>query len=60
MRQFLEQGLVDEVAVFFAPMLTGGADFGFGVGEHLKKSMAIDKVQVKQLGDDLLFRGLVK
>lgn len=60
MRQFLELGLVDEVAVFFAPMLTGGADFGFGVGEHLKKSMAIEKMQLKQLGDDILFRGLVK
>ncbi len=60
MRQFLEQGLVDEVAMFFAPMLTGGVDFGFGVGEHLKKSMAIEKMQLTQLGDDILFRGLVK
>ncbi|MFT5633514.1 MAG: diaminohydroxyphosphoribosylaminopyrimidine deaminase [Rubritalea sp.] len=60
MRQFLEQGLVDEVAVFFAPMLTGGGDFGFGVGEHLKKSLALEKIQVKQLGDDVLFRGVVR
>ena len=60
MRQFIEQCLVDEVAIFFAPMLTGGADFGFGVGEHLKKSLALDKMQVKQLGEDVLFRGVVK
>lgn len=60
MRQFLEQGLVDEVAVFFAPMLTGGVDFGFGVGEHLQKSFAIDQMQVKQLGNDVLFRGAVR
>ena len=60
MRQFLEQGLVDEVAVFFAPMLTGGGDFGFGVGEHLKKSLALEKIQVKQLGEDVLFRGCVR
>jgi len=51
---------VDEVAVFFAPMFTGGADFGFGVGEHLKKSFAIDEMQVKQLGNDVLFRGFVR
>lgn len=60
MRQFLEQGLVDEVAVFFAPMLTGGGDFGFGVGEHLQRSMALEKMVVKQVGDDVLFRGVVK
>ncbi len=60
MRQFMEQGLVDEVAVFFAPMLTGGGDFGFGVGAHLQKSLAVEKMEVKQLGDDVLFRGLLK
>ena len=60
MRQFLEQGLVDEVAVFFAPMLTGGGDFGFGVGEHLEKSLALEKMQVKQVGHDVLLRGVVR
>jgi diaminohydroxyphosphoribosylaminopyrimidine deaminase/5-amino-6-(5-phosphoribosylamino)uracil reductase len=60
MRKFLEQGLVDEVAVFFAPMLTGGGDFGFGVGEHLKKSLELEKIRVKQLGEDILFRGVVR
>ncbi|MGJ8655560.1 MAG: bifunctional diaminohydroxyphosphoribosylaminopyrimidine deaminase/5-amino-6-(5-phosphoribosylamino)uracil reductase RibD [Akkermansiaceae bacterium] len=60
MRQFLEQNLVDEVAVFFAPMLTGGGDFGFGVGEHLQKSLALEKMVVKQCGDDFLFRGVVR
>lgn len=60
MRQFLEQGLVDEVAVFFAPMLTGGGDFGFGVGEHLKKSLTLEKMQVSQVGDDVLIRGIVR
>ena len=60
MRQFMEQGLVDEVAVFFAPMLTGGGDFGFGVGAHLQKSLAVEKLEVKQLGEDVLFRGVLK
>jgi diaminohydroxyphosphoribosylaminopyrimidine deaminase / 5-amino-6-(5-phosphoribosylamino)uracil reductase len=60
MRQFLEQGLVDEVAVFFAPILSGGGDFGFGVGEHLEKSLALEMMQLKQLGDDVLLRGVVK
>ena len=60
MRQFLEQNLVDEVAVFFAPMITGGQDFGFGVGQHLEKSLAIEKMHVKQLGDDVLFRGTIR
>lgn len=59
MRQFIEQGLVDEVAVFFAPLLTGGDDFGFGVGGHLEKSLALDNMQVKQVGDDVMLRGVV-
>ena len=60
MRQFLERDLVDEVAVFFAPMLTGGGDFGFGVGAHLEKSLALETMSMKQVGDDFLFRGVVR
>ena len=60
MRQFLDLDLVDEVAVFFAPMLTGGGDFGFGVGAHLQKSLALEEMKVKQVGDDVLFRGVVR
>ena len=60
MRQFIEQGLVDEVAVFFAPVLTGGGDFGFGVGQHFNKSLALEKMQLKQLAEDVLIRGILR
>ncbi len=60
MRGFLEQGLVDEVAVFFAPMLTGGGDFGFGLGGHLGESVVLDGMVVKELGGDVLLRGVVR
>jgi len=59
-RQFIEKGLVDEIAVFFAPIITGGSDFGFGVGEHLTKSYSVKQLHVTQLGSDYLFRGVLK
>ncbi len=60
MRQFIEQSLVDEVAVFFAPLLTGGLDFGFGVGEHLKNSIELENMYMTQHREDFLLRGIVK
>ena len=57
MRQFLEQELVDEVAVFIAPIITGGSTFGFGLGEHLNKSYFLANATSQTYGKDLMIRG---
>ena len=59
MRQFLEQGLVDEVALFYAPILTGGSDFGFGLGDHLSESQVLSEPKVKTFGSDVMVRGVL-
>ncbi len=60
MRQFLEQGLVDEVAIFLAPIFTGGEDFGFGLGEHLESSYHLEGLTTKSLGKDTMLRGILQ
>jgi len=57
MRQFLEQDLVDEIAVFIAPILTGGSQFGFGLGEHLERSSFLENPTVQTFGVDTMIRG---
>lgn len=57
MRQFLEQELVDEIAIFIAPIFTGGSKFGFGLGEHLAKSQTLINPQHKQFGEDIMIQG---
>ncbi len=57
MRQFLEHDLVDEVAVFLAPIFTGGSQFGFGLGEHLKRSSFLENPIVQTFGNDTMIRG---
>lgn len=56
MAAFLEAGLVDEVAIFYAPMLTGGPDFGFG---ELSKNVALIDQKFCRIGDDVLLRAQV-
>ncbi len=60
MRQFLEQELVDEVAVFLAPIFTGGSKFGFGLGDHLERSSFLRNPRVQTFGVDTLIRGDVR
>jgi len=57
MRQYLEQELVDEVAIFLAPIFTGGSKFGFGLGEHLERSSFLENPTVQTFGVDTLIRG---
>ncbi len=59
MRQFLEQGLIDELALFIAPIFTGGPDHGFGIGEHLERSQFLNNATHKKLGNDIFIRGVL-
>lgn len=60
MRQFIEQELVDELAIFIAPIITGGSQFGFGLGEHLSKSYFLENAIPQTLGKDVMIRGDIK
>jgi len=56
MAAFLEAKLVDEVAIFYAPLLTGGPDYGFA---GLAEDISLRNSEFTQIGDDLLLRALV-
>ena len=56
MAAFLKAGLVDEVAIFYAPLLTGGPDFGFA---GLPDDILLRDSEFTQIGDDILLRALV-
>jgi diaminohydroxyphosphoribosylaminopyrimidine deaminase / 5-amino-6-(5-phosphoribosylamino)uracil reductase len=52
-------GLIDEVVVYYAPLLCGGPSSGLaGIG--LKESMQLDEIDFLQLGDDIRLRGVVR
>ncbi len=53
-----EAGLVDEVVVYYAPILCGGPSPGLG-GAGLKESLHLDEVDFQQFGDDIRVRGVV-
>ncbi|MBK1831989.1 bifunctional diaminohydroxyphosphoribosylaminopyrimidine deaminase/5-amino-6-(5-phosphoribosylamino)uracil reductase RibD [Verrucomicrobiaceae bacterium R5-34] len=53
---FLDAGLVDEVAVFYAPMVTGGADAGFA---GLPREVPLHGHEYQKIGDDVYLRALV-
>lgn len=59
MRSFVEADLIDEYCLFYAPLITGGEDFGFGAGEHYSQSSRLKRIRVKQIGDDVMIRGIV-
>jgi diaminohydroxyphosphoribosylaminopyrimidine deaminase/5-amino-6-(5-phosphoribosylamino)uracil reductase len=53
-----EAGLVDEVAIYYAPMLCGGPSPGLaGVG--LKESLHLKEIEYLQLGNDIRLSGVV-
>jgi diaminohydroxyphosphoribosylaminopyrimidine deaminase/5-amino-6-(5-phosphoribosylamino)uracil reductase len=56
MAAFLEAGLADEVALFYAPMLTGGPDAGFA---GLPNETHLQQQQFTRIGNDILLRALV-
>ncbi|BDS07305.1 riboflavin biosynthesis protein RibD [Oceaniferula spumae] len=54
---FLDAGLVDEVAIFYAAMITGGPDAGFA---GLPREVHLKQHQFKQIGNDVLLRALIQ
>jgi diaminohydroxyphosphoribosylaminopyrimidine deaminase/5-amino-6-(5-phosphoribosylamino)uracil reductase len=54
-----EAGLVDEVVVYYAPMLCGGPSPGLG-GMGLKESLHLDEIDFQRFGNDIRLRGVVK
>jgi diaminohydroxyphosphoribosylaminopyrimidine deaminase/5-amino-6-(5-phosphoribosylamino)uracil reductase len=58
--RFLEEGLVDRLAVFVAPKLAGadGVPFLAARGPaHMADAIRLDEVQVERVGDDVLVIG---
>ena len=53
-----QAGLVDEVFVYYAPMLCGGPSPGLG-GAGLKETLHLEEINFKQLGTDIRLRGVV-
>jgi len=60
MRQFAEAELIDEYQLFYAPIITGGEDFGFGLGSHFKSSLRLKEVRSTSIGQDTLISGVVE
>lgn len=60
MRQFAEAELIDEYQLFYAPLITGGEDFGFGLGGHFAKSIQLTEVKSTTIGNDTLISGIVQ
>lgn len=53
---FLDAGLADEVAIFYAPMISGGPDAGFG---GLPCEIKLLQQTFTRIGDDILLSALV-
>ena len=54
-----EAGLVDEVVVYYAPILCGGPTPGLA-GEGLMESPHLDEIDFQQFGNDIRVRGIVR
>jgi diaminohydroxyphosphoribosylaminopyrimidine deaminase/5-amino-6-(5-phosphoribosylamino)uracil reductase len=60
---FLDAGLVDRAAMFYAPMLLGGATAPSvlaGAGRDLKRAVGLHHVEIRRIADDLLVEGDVR
>lgn len=57
MAAFIEAGLVDEVAIFYAPLMTGGDMPGFSGLPH---SVKLTDAHFTQIGNDILLSALVE
>ena len=53
-----EAGLVDEIVVYYAPILCGGPSPGLA-GNGLKESLQLKEIEFLQLGDDVRLRGVI-
>ncbi len=56
MAAFLEAGLADEVALFYAPMLCGGSDAAFA---GLPNETQLHQQEYTRIGNDILLRALI-
>lgn len=54
-----EAGLVDEVVIYYAPLLCGGPSPGLA-GGGLKESLKLDEVDFERFGNDIRLRGVVR
>jgi diaminohydroxyphosphoribosylaminopyrimidine deaminase/5-amino-6-(5-phosphoribosylamino)uracil reductase len=54
-----EAGLVDEVVVYYAPLLCGGPSPGLA-GAGLKESLHLEEIDFQQLGNDVRLRGTIR
>ena len=60
---FVDAGLVDRVAMFFAPLVLGGAkapSIVAGAGRELKRALALGPLDVRRIGDDLFVEADVR
>ena len=54
-----EAGLIDEIVVYYAPLLCGGPSPGLA-GSGFKESLHLDEIDFTQFGNDVRLRGVVK
>ena len=57
MAAFLEQQLADELVIFYAPLITGGADIGFG---NCTPKVELVEQQYTKIGNDVMLCAVVK
>ncbi len=53
-----EAGLIDEVVVYYAPLLCGGPSVGLG-GSGLAERLKVEEIEFARLGEDVRLRGIV-
>ena len=53
-----QEGLIDEVVIYYAPLLCGGPTPGLA-GAGLRESLHLDEIDFQQLGNDIRLRALV-
>ena len=54
---FMDSGLVDEVAIFYAPLITGGPNSGFSGQEQ---DVKLTNPMFSRIGDDVLLRAMIE
>ena len=57
MAALLQQGLADELVLFYTPLLTGGLEKGFG---SLAPKVELVEQQFTKIGDDVMLRAVIK
>jgi diaminohydroxyphosphoribosylaminopyrimidine deaminase / 5-amino-6-(5-phosphoribosylamino)uracil reductase len=53
-----QEGLIDEVVIYYAPLLCGGPSPGLA-GAGLRESLRLDEINFQQFGNDVRLRGLL-